>query len=69
MKCPIDGCEGYFRHKSGWYVRGGIMKRLRICDTCGHVDRTIEVSVRDYDRMKKLVIGLKILLKEYLGGN
>ena len=67
MKCPIDRCKWSFRVKNSYNVRGKTPKRLHKCNICGFEDHTIEISSRDYERMRKLVVGLKILIRDYLG--
>jgi len=66
VKCQTKNCDGEYRVLSSYYVRG-IKKRHRKCDKCKHEDYTIEISAKEYDRMRKLIIGLRDLVKEYLG--
>ena len=66
VKCTQNACDGEYRVVTSYYVKG-IKKRHRICDKCKHEDYTIEISSKEYDRMRKLIVGLKVLLKEYLG--
>lgn len=65
VKCQTKNCDGEYRVLNSYYVRG-IKKRHRKCDKCKHEDYTIEISAREYDRMRKLVFGLSDLVKEYL---
>jgi hypothetical protein len=66
MKCQTKGCDGGYRVLSSYYSRG-IKKRHRKCSKCGHEDYTIEISSTEYERMRSLIVGLKVLLKDYLG--
>ena len=66
MKCPMNKCTGQFRTMTSYDVRGRTRKRRRKCDKCGFEDYTIEVSARDYERMRKLIVNFKVLIKDYL---
>lgn len=67
MKCQTKNCEGIFRVISSYYIKG-VKKRHRKCDLCGHEDYTIEVSAKEYNRLRKVIMGLKILIDEYIDG-
>ena len=66
MKCNQKNCEGEFRVLSSYYSYG-VKKRHRKCNVCGHDDYTIEISSKEYDRMRKLIFGMKDLISQYLG--
>jgi hypothetical protein len=66
MKCPIDKCDGKFWVVHSYNIRGKTPKRLHRCDRCGYEDYTIEISSRDYERMRKLVVQLKVIVKDYM---
>ena len=65
--CKQKGCTGKYRVVTSYYVHGDTKKRHRKCDVCGFEDYTIEISAKNYERMRKLIIGLKILLRDYMG--
>lgn len=65
-KCLQKNCDGEYRVLQSYYVRG-VKKRHRKCDKCGHEDYTIEISSKEYDRMRKLIFGMKDLIRQYLG--
>jgi len=66
MKCQINNCDGEYRVIASYYT-GNTKKRHRRCDKCGYEDYTIEISTKEYDRQRKLIIGLKELIREYTG--
>ena len=66
MKCPIEKCNGKFRVERSYNIRGKTPKRLHKCDKCGHTDYTIEISARDYERMRKLIVNLKVIIRDYM---
>ena len=67
MKCNQKNCDGEYRVITTYHVaRGDVRKRHRKCDKCGFEDYTIEMSSKEYERMRRLIVGLKVLLKEYL---
>lgn len=65
-KCQTKNCTGEYRVLSSYYIKG-IKKRHRKCTVCKHEDYTIEISASEYERMKKMIVGLKLLINEYLG--
>lgn len=66
MKCQTENCDGEYRVITSYYI-GKIKKRHRRCDKCGHEDYTIEISDKEYNRQRKLIIGLKELIRVYTG--
>lgn len=66
MKCQMKDCDGEYRVIASYYVKR-IKKRHRLCDKCNHEDYTIEISSREYDRMRKLIIELKESIRKYMG--
>jgi hypothetical protein len=59
-------CNGEFRVTSSYRRKDGTKFRHRVCDGCGFTDTTMEISADEYDRLQKLLNGLKKLVKEYL---
>ena len=66
MKCPKEGCEGKFKCKTGGMSkRTGHWTRKRICDICGYMDRTIEVSKREFGMEMELLEDLQKSFDKY----
>ena len=79
MRCPVKGCKGRFdvcaskeqdRVRAGGryvYLPNITQVRRRRCTVCGHVGRTIEISLEKYEKDFTFMNKLKVLLREYIG--
>jgi transcriptional regulator NrdR family protein len=59
-------CNGEFRVKSSYRRKDGTKFRHRKCDSCGLEYTTMEISAKEYDRLQKLLQGLRRIIQEYI---
>ena len=63
MKCD---CGGILRVTYCHLRDDGLYSRKRVCDKCKKTITTFEVERENYIKDKRLVDGLRLLLKEYM---
>ena len=66
VKCPQ--CNSILRVKSAHYRKSGIRMRHRVCDNdkCKYTTNTMELDVIYYNKLIRLIEGLKRIVREYL---
>lgn len=62
----MENCGGQYKAKgSRMSKRTGLWTRKRVCDKCGHTDKTIEVSKEQFGLEMELLEDIDVAIDKY----